>query len=130
MSIIFSLIKKVTYALCESLFCWRRPSHPILYMTLLVKNEEELLEQNLIFHKQMGVDGFIVTDNNSTDHTPDILRKYKELGWIKEIIQEPATDYRQKNGWIVWFGVLKLFFMPTGLSMPMLTSFGMLLRVI
>ena len=97
-------------------------------MTLLVKNEEELLEQNLIFHKQMGVDGFIVTDNNSTDHTPDILRKYKELGWIKEIIQEPATDYRQKNGWIVWFGVLKLFFMPTGLSMPMLTEFlGMLL---
>lgn len=95
---------KVTYALCESLFCWRRPSHPILYMTLLVKNEEELLEQNLIFHKQMGVDGFIVTDNNSTDHTPDILRKYKELGWIKEIIQEPATDYRQKK-WVdrmVW----------------------------
>ena len=73
MSIIFSLIKKVTYALCESLFCWRRPSHPILYMTLLVKNEEELLEQNLIFHKQMGVDGFIVTDNNSTDHTPDVF---------------------------------------------------------
>ena len=55
MSIIFSLIKKVTYALCESLFCWRRPSHPILYMTLLVKNEEELLEQNLIFHKQMDL---------------------------------------------------------------------------
>ena len=48
--------------------------------------------------------GFIVTDNNSTDHTPDILRKYKELGWIKEIIQEPATDYRQKK-WVdrmVW----------------------------
>lgn len=68
-----------------------KPSHPILYMTLLVKNEEELLEQNLIFHKQMGVDGFIVTDNNSTDHTPDILRKYKELGWIKEIIQEVSN---------------------------------------
>lgn len=104
MSIIFSLIKKVTYALCESLFCWGRSSNPILYMTLLVKNEEELLEQNLIFHKQMGVDGFIVTDNNSTDRTPDILRKYKELGWIKEIIQEPATDYRQKK-WVdrmVW----------------------------
>lgn len=99
-------------------------------MTLLVKNEEELLEQNLIFHKQMGVDGFIVTDNNSTDHTPDILRKYKELGWIKEIIQEPATDYRQKK-WVdrmVWCA--KTVFMPTGLSMPMPTSFGMLLRVI
>ncbi|MCR8883418.1 glycosyltransferase family 2 protein [Phocaeicola plebeius] len=73
-------------------------------MTLLVKNEEELLEQNLIFHKRMGIDGFIVTDNNSTDHTPDILRKYKELGWIKEVIREPASDYRQKK-WVdrmVW----------------------------
>ena len=27
-------------------------------MTLLVKNEEDILEQNLIFHKQKGVDFF------------------------------------------------------------------------
>lgn len=65
-------------------------------MTLLVKNEEDILEQNLIFHKQKGVDFFIVTDNNSTDKTPEILRKYQEKGWIKEIIEEKATDYRQK----------------------------------
>ena len=27
---------------------------------------------------------------------PEILRKYQEKGWIKEIIEEKATDYRQK----------------------------------
>ena len=46
---------------------------PRLIMTLLVKNEEAMLERNLHFHKQMGVDGFIVTDNNSSDGTMRIL---------------------------------------------------------
>lgn len=69
---------------------------PLLYMTLLVKNEEDILEENLIFHKAMGVDGFIVTDNNSTDKTPEILKKYEEKGWIKEIIQEKGNNYEQE----------------------------------
>ena len=73
-------------------------------MTLLVKNEQDLLEQNLKFHRAMGVDAFIVTDNNSTDNTPAIIRKYEEKGWIVESIEEPATDYAQKQ-WVdrmVW----------------------------
>ena len=53
-------------------------------MTLLVKTKKGMLEENLQFHKAMGVDGFIITDNNSTDSTPDIIRKYKQKGWIKE----------------------------------------------
>ncbi|WP_369800854.1 glycosyltransferase family 2 protein [Parabacteroides sp. HGS0025] len=68
-------------------------------MTLLVKNEEDMLEENLIFHKAMGVDGFIITDNNSSDRTPEIIRKYKEKGWIVEAIEEKATDYQQKK-WV------------------------------
>ena len=66
-------------------------------MTLLVKNEESMLEENLLFHKAMGVDSFIITDNNSTDSTPEIIRKYKQKGWIKEVIEEKATDYEQKR---------------------------------
>ena len=62
-----------------------------LIMTLLVKNEESMLEENLLFHKAMGVDSFIITDNNSTDSTPEIIRKYKQKGWIKEVIEEKAT---------------------------------------
>lgn len=68
-------------------------------MTLLVKNEEEMLERNLLFHKAMGVDGFIITDNNSTDSTPLIIEKYRRMGWVKEVIEEKATNYEQKD-WV------------------------------
>lgn len=100
----FYLPYKVLYALAElprSLF---RPRQPRLLMTLLVKNEEELLERNLRFHHSMGVDGFIVTDNNSTDRTPQILEEYRQKGWVIEIIRETATGYEQKR-WVdrmVW----------------------------
>lgn len=70
-----------------------------LIMTLLVKNEEEMLEHNLKFHRMMGVDGFIVTDNNSTDGTLAILERYKAMGWVLEIIREPGTNYLQKQ-WV------------------------------
>ena len=77
-----------------------KPIHnPKLMMTLLVRNEADIIETNLFFHRQMGVDGFIVTDNNSTDETANILRKYYEKGWIKEIINEPGNNYNQKK-WV------------------------------
>ncbi len=70
--------------------------NPKLIMTLLVKNEEDKLEENLRFHHAMGVDGFIITDNNSTDHTPEIIDRYKKKGWVLEYILETSTGYEQK----------------------------------
>ena len=90
-----------------------------------------MLEENLQFHKAMGVDGFIITDNNSTDSTPDIIRKYKQKGWIKEVIEEKATNYEQKD-WVdrmIW-KAKNHFIRPTGLSMPMPTNYGMPLPAI
>ncbi len=72
---------------------------PRLVMTLLVKNEEAMLERNLIFHRAMGVDAFIVTDNGSTDGTLDILERYRQKGWVVDIIHERATGYEQK-AWV------------------------------
>ena len=63
-----------------------------------------MLVRHLEYHHAAGVDGFIVTDNNSTDRTPDILRHYQAKGWVLEIINEPGTDYAQKQ-WVdhmVW----------------------------
>ncbi len=93
------IFKKFIYALCEGWksFCYIR--NPRIIMTLLVKDEQELLEWNLLFHKAMGVDAFIVTDNNSSDATPKIVRKYVQKGWIVEVINEAATDYEQKR-WV------------------------------
>jgi len=72
---------------------------PKLLMTLLVKNEADIIEHNIIFHKAHGVDAFIATDNNSSDGTREILQKYKDKGWILDIIDEPDEDYQQKE-WV------------------------------
>ena len=93
------ILKKIALAIIESYKTLSKTSSPKLIMTLLVKNEEDMLEKNLQFHKSMGVDGFIVTDNNSTDHTPDIIKKYQEKGWILKSIKETASNYEQKE-WV------------------------------
>ena len=93
------MLKKILSAFINCYKTLSKTSSPKLIMTLLVKNEEDILERNLHFHKSMGVDGFIVTDNNSTDRTPDIIQKYKEKGWILKSIQETASNYEQKE-WV------------------------------
>jgi glycosyltransferase involved in cell wall biosynthesis len=92
-------LKKISLAIIESYNVFYKVLSPRLIMTLLVKNEEDILEENLLFHKAMGVDCFIITDNNSTDRTPDIIEKYRQRGWIIEVINEKATDYEQKK-WV------------------------------
>ena len=89
-------LQKLGMALVESYKLFHRTASPKLIMTLLVKNEEFMLEQNLLFHKSMGVDYFIITDNNSTDRTMDIIHKYQEKGWVIEVIEEKAINYDQK----------------------------------
>lgn len=95
----FYMIRKMGTAFFQLFRTFRKTPSPCLIMTLLVKNEAGMLEQNLRFHKAMGVDGFIITDNNSTDSTPEIIEKYRRKGWVKEVIRETATDYEQK-AWV------------------------------
>ena len=105
------LLRKILQAIASLPYTFGKTKSPRLIMTLLVKNEETLLEQNLIFHKKMGVDAFIVTDNNSTDSTPYIINKYREKGWIVEVINETATNYEQK-AWVdrmIWMAKTKYY---------------------
>ncbi len=66
-----------------------------LIMTLLVKDEEEIIEQNIRIHKALGVDGFIVTSHNSIDKTNEILEKLKKEGLVLEIIYETSKVFAQ-----------------------------------
>lgn len=123
------LLKKLLFAMGDFHKFFKPTTHPRLLMTLLVKNEEDILEKNLLFHKKMGVDGFIVTDNNSSDQTPAIIQKYIDKGWIKEVINEKATDYKQKlwvdrmvwkaktiykADWVINADADELWYSPTG----------------
>src|SRR5215216_368915 len=73
---------------------------PKLVMALKVRDEGDVLEANLRFHHALGVSHFVVTDNGSTDETPEILRRYSEAG-LATVIDEPGTDYRVAGaGWL------------------------------
>ena len=49
------------------------PKNFRLVMTLLVKNEADIIEMNIRVHAALGVDSFVVMDHMSTDGTRDIL---------------------------------------------------------
>ena len=47
-----------------------------LAMTLLVRDEADIIEANLRYHRAQGVDFFVVGDNGSEDGTLEILERY------------------------------------------------------
>lgn len=64
-----------------------------LVMTLKVRDEEDILEQNLRFHFALGVDHVIALDNKSTDRTPQILERYERAG-LATVLHDDADDLR------------------------------------
>jgi len=67
-------------------------------MTLLVYNEEDIIEQNIRFHRAQGVNNFIVMDNRSTDATSEILQRLSQHIEIEYILQ-PFDDFNQSQ-WV------------------------------
>jgi Glycosyl transferase family 2 len=65
-----------------------------LVMTLLVRDEQDIIGEHLDFHLAQGVDQVIVTDNGSEDATLEILREYEARGEAS-VIHEPSDDYSQ-----------------------------------
>jgi len=65
-----------------------------LVMTLLVRNEEDIIRYNIDFHLSKGVDFIIATDNGSTDSTRDILREYEERG-VLLLVDEKTHNHNQ-----------------------------------
>lgn len=63
-------------------------------MTLLVRDEEDILWENILYHRSVGVDHFIITDNLSVDGTPAIIEKAVEQGWATSI-KETEDNYNQ-----------------------------------
>jgi len=67
-------------------------------MTLLVRNEEDILESNIRYHLEQGVDHIIVTDNLSNDATADIIRKFVSKG-VATYIFEGEDNFAQSK-WV------------------------------
>lgn len=63
-------------------------------MTLLVKNEDDIIKENIDFHLHHGVDYFIITNHNSSDNTLNILSEYQKLN-LATIININSDTYEQ-----------------------------------
>ena len=64
-----------------------------LVMTLKVRDEQDVIEDNLRFHHALGVDFFIVMDNGSVDRTPAILARYADAG-LAHVLRDESGDLR------------------------------------
>lgn len=63
-------------------------------MTLLVRNEADIVDAQIAFHLHAGVDFVIATDNRSDDGTTEILERYERAGVLR-LLREDGDDMRQ-----------------------------------
>jgi len=67
-------------------------------MTLLVRDEVDVIESMLEYHLSQGIDKIIVTDNGSIDGTLAVLQRFEKWGSI-ELLQERPADFSQHR-WV------------------------------
>jgi hypothetical protein len=65
-----------------------------LGMTLVVRNEADIIEANIDYHLAQGVDFVLVTDHGSDDGTSEILARYERDG-VAEVIRDDREGHRQ-----------------------------------
>jgi hypothetical protein len=65
-----------------------------LVVTVLARDEADVIDAQVAFHLAAGADFVIATDNNSRDGTTEILESYERDG-VLQLIREPAEGLRQ-----------------------------------
>src|SRR3954453_893705 len=75
-----------------------------LVMTLLARDEADVVDDNVKFHLNAGVDFVIAMDNLSHDGTTEILESYAKAGQLHLIRQ--ASEYLRQADWITEMGRL------------------------
>lgn len=69
-----------------------------LAMTVVVRNEADIIEHNLRYHLDAGVDFIVATDHRSDDGTSEILERYERDG-VLHLIREDGQALRQTE-WV------------------------------
>jgi hypothetical protein len=65
-----------------------------LVLTVLARDEADVIDAQVAFHLNAGADFVIATDNNSRDGTTEILEAWERTGSLR-LIREPAEGLRQ-----------------------------------
>lgn len=69
-----------------------------LVMTLLVRDEADIVDAHISFHLNAGVDLVIAMDHRSEDGTSEILKAYERDGHVR-LIRQDAEEVRQ-SAWV------------------------------
>jgi len=75
-----------------------------LAMTLLVRDEADIIETNIRFHAKMGVDVFWVMDHQSQDGTREILENLKSEFDLHVVDQESDSFYQ--GDWMTFLAIM------------------------
>ncbi len=86
----------------------------MIVMTILVKDEIDIIKMNIKTHAKLGVDAFVVMDNNSTDGTREVLEElkkdyeitlidekglYNQAKWMKKLAKTAKDTYNPR--WVI-----------------------------
>ena len=86
----------------------------MIVMTILVKDEIDIIKMNIETHAKLGVDAFVVMDNNSTDGTREVLDElkkkyeitiidekglYNQAKWMKKLSNTTKKVYNPR--WVI-----------------------------
>lgn len=69
-----------------------------IVMTMLVRNEDDILRENIEYHLHSGVDFIIITDHHSNDNSYNIAREYAKKGKV-EVWREVSNEHHQAE-WV------------------------------
>jgi len=67
-------------------------------MTLLARDEADIVEAQIAFHLHAGVDFVIATDHRSEDGTTEILERHERAGHLR-LLRQDSPDVRQAE-WV------------------------------
>ena len=64
-----------------------------LVMTMIVRDEEDILLDNILFHSKLGIDSFLILNNGSLDSTVDLIREAQKDIEI-QLFHQPVYSHR------------------------------------
>jgi hypothetical protein len=65
-------------------------------MTYKLRDESDVIEDNIRYHVAQGITTFLATDNGSTDGTRETLARYEEKG-LMTVFDAPTEDFRLES---------------------------------
>lgn len=75
------------------------PPFPLVALIMMIKDEADILEQNLSWHYHIGIRRFILNDNNSNDDSLQIIMSFRDEKKDAEvlILSDPLIRYMQSE---------------------------------